>query len=54
MMARHGRSEHLVKYLGGQDSAFMRKGVVHLSNGINHMYDPTLLLTAVASACCLT
>jgi hypothetical protein len=41
MTARHGMSECLVKYLGGQDSASMRKGVVHLSNGINHMYDAT-------------
>jgi hypothetical protein len=41
MMARHGTSEHLVKYLGGQDSASVRKGVVRLSNGINHMYDAT-------------
>jgi hypothetical protein len=41
MMARHGTSERLVKYLGGQDSASVRKGVVRLSNGINHMYDAT-------------
>jgi hypothetical protein len=39
MTARHGMSECLVKYLGGQDSTSMRKGVVRLSNNHHRRQD---------------